>query len=483
MYLSKEMIAILRGDLQAFVEFAFSILYPGTVYMPNWHVEAITHRLSKCAKGEISRLLINMPPRYLKSHTVTIAFVAWQLGLKPGTKFICVSYGENLAKFLGEDFERLVRHESFRLIFPEFELADHGSAQFIKTTQGGFRFATSVSAAGTGLGCDFLILDDITKASASAAERLDAIEKFQRTWVSRINSKETGVKIVVGQRTARDDLPGFLIDQSGWDHLSLSAIAWKSEKIPTADGLFVMREPGDVLHPERESRNVLEQTRIEINPTNFEAQYQQRPGAPEGAIINSNWFRRFEEARPLNQYYQRVLVVDAANEVSAGADYTAASVFGVRNDAIDLLRVFRKKVNFDDLEASIRALIAKYEITHVFIEAESVGRALGLVLGRKYKEGIHGCLPGKASKVDRVNRAIPYLQTKMIRIPKSAPWLSTWEGEVFSFPSTVHDDQVDTLAYFAGDIIKRLKNCRPLSTEQAPRHFFIGGPRRLVRYS
>jgi predicted phage terminase large subunit-like protein len=483
MHLTKELIAVLRTDLLAFVEYAFSILYPGTPYMPNWHVQAITYRLNRCAKGEISRLLINMPPRYLKSHTVSIAFIAWRLGLNPETKFICVSYGESLAKFLGEEFERLVRHETFRQIFPEFELADHVSAQFIKTKKGGYRYATSVGAAGTGLGCDYLILDDITKASATAAERLDAIERFQRTWVSRINTKETGVKIVIGQRTARDDLPGFLIDQGGWDPLSLAAIAWKKERIPIGEGLFASREPGDILHPERESKSVLEQMRIELNPSNFDAQYQQRPGAPEGAIINPNWFGRYDEPRPLAQYHQRVLLVDAANEVSASADYTACTVFGVRNETVDILHVFRKKVDFDDLELNIKKLISEYKATQVFIEAEAVGKALASVLGRTYKEGIHGCHPGKRSKIDRVNRAMPYLQERRIRIPKSAPWLSTWEGEVFSFPSTIHDDQVDTLAYFAADIVRRLRHYRSLSVEQSPRHFFFGGPKRLVRYS
>ncbi len=479
----KDLAAILREDILSFVEFAFLLLNPGMQYMPNWHVQAIAHRLTQCVNGQVTKLLINLPPRYLKSHTVSVAFAAWLLGRNPATKIICVSYGEGLAKPLAEEFERLVRHEVFRQIFPEFVLADHGSAQFLKTTKGGFRMATSVGATGTGLGCDYLIMDDVTKASATANERLDAIEKFQGTWVSRINSKEFGVKIVVGQRTARDDLPGFLIDQGGWDHLSLPAIAWKKESIPIGPGIIFDREVGNVLHAERESPQVLEQLRIELGSANFDAQYQQRPGAPEGAVINPNWFGRYKSARRLSEYYQRVLVVDPANEVSAAADYTACSVFGVRNDATDLLEVVRKKMDFDGLEATVRALIIKHKITHVFVEAEPVGKALGKILGRTYKQGIHGCFPRKRSKLDRVNLAIPFFKLKKIRLPLNAPWLSTYEGEVFAFPSVIHDDQVDTLAYFAADIVGRLTNYSSLSTEGREGFFLLGVPRRLVSYS
>ena len=479
----KDLAAVLQNDLQAFVEFSFVLLHPGMQYLPNWHVPAITHRLNLCVQGAITKLLINLPPRYLKSHTVSVAFAAWLMGRNPATKIICVSYGEGLAKPLAEEFERLVRHEAFRQTFPNFALADHGSAQFLKTTEGGYRMATSVGATGTGIGCDYLIMDDVTKASATANERLDAVERFQGTWVSRINSKEFGVKIVVGQRTARDDLPGFLIDQGGWDHLSLPAIAWKKENIPTGHGIFIEREPGDILHPERESRQVLDQLRIELGPANFDAQCQQRPGAPEGAIMNSKWFKRYKVARPLCEYYQRVLVVDAANEVSAAADYTAAAVFGVRNDEIHLLDMFRKKVDFDDLETNIRALIAKHKITHLFVEAEPVGKALASVLGRTYKQGIHGCFPRGRSKLDRVNLAMPFLKQKKIYLPQSAPWLSTLEGEVFSFPCTIHDDQVDTLAYFAADIVGRLKNYSALSTEPRSGFYVLGERKRLVNYS
>jgi predicted phage terminase large subunit-like protein len=313
--------------------------------------------------------------------------------------------------------------------------------------------------------------------------RLAAIEYYQSTLVSRLDSKEEGVKIVVGQRTALDDLPGFLIDQGAWQHLNVPAIAWKNEIIPIGPGLTFSRCKGDVLHPERESTAVLEKVRLEIGSKNFDAQYLQRPGAPAGAIINPNWFPRYKTPRPLHEYESRVLILDAAASDSDTSSYTACSVFGVRGNATDLLHVCRKRMLFDDLQAQAEHLVHEYRATHLFIETEPVGKSLAQVLRRKFKQGIYGCYPQGRSKQERLELAMAYLQQKRIRIPLAAPWLSTWEGEVFSFPSVAHADQVDTLAYFALYAGNGLARYNPLSTEERPGYYLLGGPRRLVSWA
>lgn len=479
----EDFLALIREDFQAFVEWAFWVLHPNTTFLPNWHIQAIAHALVQCAGGSTKNLLINVPPRYLKSHCSSVCFVAWMMGRSPALKFMCVSYGETLARELAEACRKVMLHEEFQAAFPALKFADSSPTSHLKTTLGGHRLATSVGAASTGIGCDFMIIDDLTKAGASANERLAAIEYYQSTLVSRLDSKESGIKIVVGQRTARDDLPGFLIDQGGWVHLNLSVKAWKPDTIALTDRVVHHRATGDLLHAARESQDTLDRVRNEIGSNNFDAQYLGRPGAPDGAIINPNWFPRYVSARPLAKYESRVLVVDAATSDSSTADFTVCSVFGVRANAVDLLDVWRKRVLFDDLEAGIRKLIRDYKATHLFIESEVAGKALAQVLGREYKQGIHGCHPGRCSKHERVELAMPYLQQKIIRIPTAAPWLSTWEGEVFGFPSVVHDDQVDTLAYFALNPGKDLRRYSPLSTESRSRVYFLGGPRRYASYA
>ena len=90
--------ALLRNDFRAFVDKVFTTLCPGQTYIPTWHVEAIAHKLERVRRGEIRRLIINMPPRSLKSLTVSVSLPAFLLGLDPTRRLICVSYSGDLAK-------------------------------------------------------------------------------------------------------------------------------------------------------------------------------------------------------------------------------------------------------------------------------------------------------------------------------------------------------------------------------------------------
>jgi hypothetical protein len=95
--------ASLRQELSCFVEKAFNTLEPGTAYQHNWHVDHLCWQLSRVARGEIRRLIINVPPRSMKSITASVAFPAWVLGHDPTKRIICVSYAEDLARKLSVD--------------------------------------------------------------------------------------------------------------------------------------------------------------------------------------------------------------------------------------------------------------------------------------------------------------------------------------------------------------------------------------------
>src|SRR5215475_6065007 len=84
--------ALLRSDLGSFIWKSFLTILPGTAYLPNWHIDAIVHQLMRVHAGEISRVLINQPPRSLKSICISVAYVAWLLGHDPTRRVIVVSY-------------------------------------------------------------------------------------------------------------------------------------------------------------------------------------------------------------------------------------------------------------------------------------------------------------------------------------------------------------------------------------------------------
>ena len=259
---------------------------PGTPYLPNWHIDAIVHQLMRVHGGEISRLLINQPPRSLKSICVSVAYVAWLLGHDPARRVIVVSYSNEFAAELHRQFRMVIDAPWYRALFPGMRPARDTGTELV-TTAGGSRYATSVGGTLTGRGADLIIVDDPLKAeeAMSEAARKRVIDWYGGTLVSRLNDKETGPIVVVMQRLHENDLAGHLLDQGGWEHLDLPAIAVDDSVIPLGHGKLMTRRIGDILHPERESKDTLDRIKAEIGSLMFSAQYQQRPVPLEGNLI------------------------------------------------------------------------------------------------------------------------------------------------------------------------------------------------------
>src|SRR5579864_4442334 len=129
--------AILRQDFCAFIERSFYELNPQTEFLPNWHIEVIAAELEACRNGKTKRLIINVPPRSLKSHCASVAFPAWLLGHKPSSRIICVSYGQDLADKLALDCRSLMTSEWYGKVFPT-RLSPHRQAvsEFMTESQG-----------------------------------------------------------------------------------------------------------------------------------------------------------------------------------------------------------------------------------------------------------------------------------------------------------------------------------------------------------
>ena len=140
----------------------FLYLNPGAPYLPNWHIKAIAYQLDRIRRGEITRLIINMPPRYLKSLTVTVAFTAFLLGLEPWRKIFAISYGDDLSAKHASDFRSIMHAPWFKRAFRKMRILRSVDGELV-TTKRGFRKSTSVSGPLTGLGGDLFIIDDPQK--------------------------------------------------------------------------------------------------------------------------------------------------------------------------------------------------------------------------------------------------------------------------------------------------------------------------------
>ena len=292
-----EMNALFRTDFVAFVERSFYELNPETEYLPNWHIEVIASALEDCRQGRCKRLIINVPPRSLKSHCATVCFPAWLLGHNPSTHIICASYAQELADKHALDCRSLVMSSRYQELFPETRLSSSRPAVHdFQTTRKCTRLATSVGGVLTGRGTDFIIIDDPTKPEEALSEvqRRTANDWFDHTLSSRLNNKRDGCIIVIMQRLHEDDLVGHVLQQGGWRLLKFPALAEEDERheILTPYGAQVYtRKEGEALHPEREPLEVLAQIREIQGEYNFAGQYQQAPAPLGGGMVKGEWLQ------------------------------------------------------------------------------------------------------------------------------------------------------------------------------------------------
>src|SRR5258707_6822032 len=205
--------AILATDFRSFVDYVFRVLRPTTPFKPNWHIDAMAHKVSQVASGEGKRLIIAVPLRHLKSIIASVALPAWYLGHNPSERVVCVSYSAELAKTHANDFRRVVKDPLYQAIFPKMVLARETDSE-IHTTLRGRRYATSIQGTLTGRGGNLFIIDDPLKPgdAHSEATRQRVIEWYRGTLVTRPDDKQAARSIVVMQRIHVDDLVGYLLD-------------------------------------------------------------------------------------------------------------------------------------------------------------------------------------------------------------------------------------------------------------------------------
>src|SRR6266446_6192206 len=227
----REYDAILRSDLGYFAQRGFCELNPQAAFLTNWHIEVIAAKLAAVRAGKIRRLIINLPPRHLKSLLASIAFPAWCLGHDPSAQILCVSYAQDLADKLARDCRSIMMSHWYRRIFPT-RLAPHRQAvqEFITTRQG-YRLATSTGGVLTGRGADLILIDDPLKPeeALSEARRNATNDWYANTLYSRLNDKRRGGIVSIMQRLHEDDLVGHVLGQEPWEVVSFPAIAEADE--------------------------------------------------------------------------------------------------------------------------------------------------------------------------------------------------------------------------------------------------------------
>ena len=358
------------------------------------------------------------------------------------------SYGADLAIKHGNDFRAVVNSAEYRDIFPRMRISALKNTQTeVVTTLNGSRLATSVDGAQTGRGGDIIIIDDPISALAAMSQNArDHVRDWYFTLPSRLDDQQNGAIVLVMQRLHEDDLTGVLLRGSDeWTVLSLPAIAEQDEQIPIGNGRFHLRHAGDVLHPERASREVLESLRAEIGEEPFAAQFQQQPVAPGGALIKRDWPRRYDQLPKSGRIIQSW---DVANKQGEDNDYSVCTTWLNYENRYYLVDVLRRRFDFPSLRTMVSEQAKLHKASHVLIE--EAGVAIGLI--QDLKSADFSLIPVKPEYDKKIRMEIQSVKfaSGQVFFPKEAPWLADLEAELFAFPKGRHDDQVDSISQALG---------------------------------
>jgi hypothetical protein len=219
-----------------------------------------------------------------------------------------------------------------------------------------------------------LIVDDPIKANDAESEvvRKAAIEWFRSTALSRLDDPAKSLVFIAMQRLHVDDLSGILIEH-GWPSLVLPPIAVEAADYAVAEDEVYHRPAGELLQPERDSPEAIEEMKRNMGSRIFAAQYQQNPTPPDGNMIKAAWLGRYDRVTERNSFQRVVLSCDPAGKAGAHNDYTAITIVGVQKQALHVLHVSRGHWGVLQMRDQIVALAALWQVDLVLVEDTSSG--------------------------------------------------------------------------------------------------------------
>ncbi len=437
---------IYNNSLNYFIERSFYIINQGQKFINNWHIGAISEALNEVYNGNIKRLLINMPPRYLKSVCVSVAFPAWILGKDPTKRIIVASYSEKLAIKHSTDCRLILESSWYKRVFNNTILSRTQNQKYkFSTTQNGYRFATSVGGTLTGEGGDILIIDDPHNPQnvLSEKQRDKVLKWYDNTFSSRLNDKKNGAIIVVMQRLHENDLSGHLLEKGGWVHLNLPAIFEEETTINIGNFNKIIKK-GELLFEKREGKEEIERIKKDMGEYVFNCQYQQKPMTENSGIFSKKWLQYYNENINFENIY---LSFDTAIKAGINNDPSVCTIWGKYKNNYYLIDLYREWLEYPDLKRKSIQLINKWQPRAILIEDKASGQSL---IQDLKKELSYNVIPIKVvkDKITRFASITPIFEAERIFIKDKTNWLFDLEYELLTFPNSQHDDQVDSISQF-----------------------------------
>jgi predicted phage terminase large subunit-like protein len=467
--IDSELAARRLGD---FVRLAWHVIEPSTPFVPGWHIDAIIDHLEAVSRGQIRNLLINVPPRHMKSLLVSVFWPCWEWITWPDRRWLFSSYAASLSTRDSVKCRRLIESPWYQARWADrFALTtDQNTKGRFDNNRSGYRVSTSVGGAATGEGGDRIVCDDPhnVQEAESDTSRKSTVDWWDVVMSTRVNDPKRAAMSVVMQRCHQQDLSGHLLEQGGWEHLCLPA-EYEGPGRTTSIGFSDPRqERGELLWEERFGPEEIASLKRSLGSYAAAGQLQQRPSPAEGGLFKRHWFRYWQPrganlpsvtVRLPDGTLQSIAAVEIPHRVDGQAqswdcafkdletsDYVVGQAWGRAGSAFFLGDQIRARVDCPATVKAVRELSQRFPGTVAkLIEDKANGSAVIQMLGKE----IPGMIPvtPQGGKVARAAAVSPLIEAGNVYLPHPlyAAWVNDFIEECATFPSGANDDQVDAM--------------------------------------
>lgn len=429
---------------------------PRTRYLTGRHHELLAAKLHELLEGNAKRVIVNMGPRHGKTELASKKFAAYWSAKNPEQSLIFGTYNETYAGEVGSAVRDYIRSAEHQLVFPDHQLReDKQSTQRLQTTKDGILAFVGRGGSITGRGGHGLIIDDPIKDRKEADSKL--IRDQLWTWFTqvvgtRLMTDDAWI-MLIQTRWHEDDLVGRLTDPMNPFYDPDEAKEWVVVDLPALalENDILGRHPGEALWPERFGVDFLNRQR-RLDPRGFQALYQGRPTAEEGAFFQADWLKTYKQDElPSNLRYY--CASDHAVSTEQRRDKTAMIPVGVdEQDNIYVLPTVQwGQFTADVAVDKMLSLMQQHQPAFWWAERGQITKSLGPFLRKRMnEEQTYAAIIEVTPIADKQTRA-QSIQGRVsmgkVFFPSFAPWWPEARDQILKFPHGTNDDFVDALAY------------------------------------
>lgn len=447
------------------------MLEPQTELVDGWPLEAICGHLEAVTFGDIHRLLINVPPGFMKSLLSNVFWPAWRWGPmdEPHIRFVTFSYAATLTERDNNRFRDLMLSPEYQLLWgSRFALRKIGETR-VTNDKTGWKLASSVGGVATGERGDVILLDDphSVKEAESDTVRTETVRWFQESMENRLNDLKAGAIVVIMQRVHELDVSGaILTGDGGYNHLMIpmefepgrrtkTQIGWADPRKQDGELAWPARFPSDTLLPFKRRAYM------------WAGQYQQRPEPRGGGIFKRTWWKHWtdevakqngSEPGRLPPLSYVLGILDTAYTEREENDPCAMTVLGLWHDAkghpqVMLCNAWEEWLEFNPLVEKTAKVCTELRVDRLLVESKASGISVAQELRRRYALSgwaVELVDPGKSEKVARAYAVTHAFEDGQVWAPAFADktwrkWAERVIDQMATFPKSAHDDLTDTV--------------------------------------